>query len=189
MDKSKSWTCSFELFEGVELTVLLFVNIQNATNVLNEILRQPELYPVSLLNPKYVSGLHHVQIAANRALYSNKSKQLVTKSLNVELIYNMAAEKNMKQNLKKFGVSEESREVLVGLFNPSQETIDNLCKLIQGEQVDVKLAMDKKTYMDPTLIKKHFKISDAELQLGSLEEAVVGRVAMHGTNSKFSSIS
>lgn len=57
---------------------------------------------------------------------------------------------------------------------PEESKFTEICDLVQGELVEIGKLTDM---ADEKLIKKLYKVTDLELTVGSLVEAVVGRMA------------
>ena len=96
----------------------------------------------------------------------------------------------------RFGIADESDYLIAAKFDCSAEEEQRLCDLVDGTAVpvyvldngpaegDLKIircvnlnTCPRHVFM-PVNCRKHYKINDSELQVGSLEEAVVGRMAV-----------
>lgn len=84
-------------------------------------------------------------------------------------------------SLQRFGVTSKgdatcSQPLLVARFNATEEELFRIREAIKGEEVpvtDCKL----EEWADWSLIKQYYKIVDAELEVGTVEAAIVSRIA------------
>ena len=75
----------------------------------------------------------------------------------------------------RFGVNESCQHLLLARFNATPEELVTLRGLVKGEAVEV---AELPSLGDSALIRKYLKVLDAELTVGSLEDAVVNRIAI-----------
>ena len=76
---------------------------------------------------------------------------------------------------KKFGMGDKDTDILVvEIAEKDKSTMDSITQAVEGET----RSMDElKDVMDIALIKKLYKVTEEELTIGSLDEAVVCRIA------------
>ncbi|KAK2143482.1 hypothetical protein LSH36_838g01010 [Paralvinella palmiformis] len=76
---------------------------------------------------------------------------------------------------KIFGLDKSDEHLLVAEIHKVDEgTLSTLCSRIQGENIPLSRL---KEFTDVGLIKKVYKVTDEELNVGTLLEAAVGRMA------------
>jgi hypothetical protein len=74
------------------------------------------------------------------------------------------------------GDATRSHHLLVARFNATEEELSRIREAIKGEEAavtDCKL----EELADWSLIKQYYKIVDAELEVGTVEAAIVARIA------------
>lgn len=128
-----------------------------------------------VVKPTLILDPLQIAVAANKAALSQKFGKLTTKSINSELLYNLSISKNITQSLTKFGIDEDSKNVLVVVFEQGDEKKAEVMKSeIVGDFCDVK---EISQLSDIDLISKTYKIKDGELQVSALIDSVTSRIA------------
>ena len=118
-------------------------------------------------------------MAASRALLSAQSDSLTTNSTHSELVFNLSGSRNVTDSLRRFGVSNETTQLVVCAFDDAS-VLDNL--EVDGTQEDVDKIGDHLTADQITALKKLYKIQDTELEVSSLSDAIVCRIATKNVN-------
>ena len=76
---------------------------------------------------------------------------------------------------KKFGIGDKDTDVLViEMAEKDKSTMDSISQVIEGQATAID-GLENLT--DVALIKKWYKLTEEELDVGSLEEAVVCRIS------------
>ncbi|KFM83520.1 TP53RK-binding protein, partial [Stegodyphus mimosarum] len=83
---------------------LLYENIENIKEI-KELLLRNELN-AAVINPEFVYHKDQLLIACHRSLYNERTKQMKTKSLFTELLYNLYPNRRISESLKTLGVQE-----------------------------------------------------------------------------------
>ncbi|KAF0685263.1 Aste57867_22807 [Aphanomyces stellatus] len=169
----------FELFGGRTLHIAYFRDVKNSADLLQKILAQ-EL-DVALINADMVVSLFQVDVAASRALLSAQNHSLTTNTLHSELVFNLSGTRNVTDSLRRFGIGKDTTHLLVCAFDDAS-TIESVG--VDGVLSDV-VGIENAAHLSPdqlATLKKHYKIQDVELQVTSLVDAVVSRIATKNVN-------
>lgn len=76
-------------------------------------------------------------------------------------------------------MQDDSKAVLVGVFNPTDDIISKIDAIVKGERVDPKqLNSELSKLTDKEKLKNVFKIEKLESQVSSLLDSVVTRLAV-----------
>lgn len=128
---------------------------------------------------KQITSEQQVLAASIGAISSHLNSTLRTASLQLELVFQMSPTKKIRRSLETFGLSDETSNVLVVGFKPSEDATCTVKGLVLGDEVPLS---DLSGNNNPAsaifaAIKAEYKITDSELQLGSLDKAVISRIA------------
>jgi EKC/KEOPS complex subunit CGI121/TPRKB len=105
-----------------------------------------------------------------------KSGSLLTNSLHTDLIFNISGGRHIAAALNTFGVGDETKRLLLACINSSEANWQCLTEAVQGDRVPVP---EEGTIGDEATMKKAFKISSLELNVGSIADAALCRGALH----------
>jgi EKC/KEOPS complex subunit CGI121/TPRKB len=127
----------------------------------------------SVINAALVPDMFLLHAAARAALVAKQRESLKTRSLHAEVVVNIAGSKHIGESLGRFGVNDTCQHLLFARFNATPEEIESLRSRVQGEVV----ALDElPSLMNVELIRKYYKVTDEELVVGSLTDAVLNRI-------------
>ena len=161
---------TFELFPQATLHIALFSGVTNAADLKAAI---PNL-DCALMSTDLICSVQHILCAANRALHNEFRGEKKTRNLYTDLIYYLSPTTNIKESLQKWGVHEDSRNLLAVSF--SVEGMQQVQSAVQGVQEPIHRLSE---YCDFRAIQAAFEISDGELELDrSLTAAVYSRIAL-----------
>lgn len=80
-------------------------------------------------------------------------------------------------SLKEFGIRDDRPQFVVFIFDATDAHIERIRNLVKGNAVS--LTSDAfKALSNEAAIIKHYKVDKPELELGSLEDAVVNRIVV-----------
>ncbi|KAG7166777.1 EKC/KEOPS complex subunit TPRKB-like [Homarus americanus] len=185
---SMSVTVSLEDAAHSRCHILLYSKVENAAEVRQLIMKgQVE---ASLIKPAMVVDTFQVIVAANKAVRSLAAKKMVTRSVFAEIIFNLSPTKNVNivldfykpfsslmitDSLKNFGLGDGDTEILaVVLDEESGEKVKKLKSQIRGELTAVTEVLN---LTNQARVKQLYKVTDSELRVTSLLDAVVSRMA------------
>lgn len=150
--------------------------VENVTNV--PYLRENVIngkFNCCLVKPAIIVSPLQIAVAANKAAISQISGNLITKSLNSELLFNLSSSKNISQSLQTFGVTDKDQDCLVVVFHQGENKTEDIKSEINGEFLDI---VNLSKFTDQKLIQKTYKIGDEELKMSTLASSVVSRIAV-----------
>ncbi|KAL6762483.1 kinase binding protein CGI-121-domain-containing protein [Haematococcus lacustris] len=158
------------------LHAVLFENVNNAKQLRAQLDAGELPCSAALINACAVPHLSLLQSAAHKALHSKATAALHTKNLHTELVYNLSSSKHIGESLRRFGVGDDSRSLLLACFGTSKERVAALGTCVQGQPAPLtRLA----TLADLDTLKRWYKLTDKELALpGGLVDAVLTRIAL-----------
>ncbi|CAL8470265.1 g9807 [Coccomyxa elongata] len=159
---------------GQQLSIWLFRNVRNAKAIQQQLVAgslEPEL---AFINANLVPDLLVVQAAAQKALAAHLRGSLRTRSLHAELVYNLSGSKHVGQSLQRFGLSEDTDQILVASFHMDDTDAAKVLSIVEGEPADLHTLS---SLTDLATVKKVYKIVPPELDVGTLADAICCRIA------------
>lgn len=161
------------LYCDCTISFALFDDVKNAEELRKCVMNGE--FEATLLKTTMIADVFQVLTAANRALHLQKIGKMTTKNVHSEVLYCLAATKNISDSFRKFGIGDADTSVFVVVLNDTDNrTMDLIQSKVQGTQLP---AEDVKKFTDETLVKRTFKITEAELSVNSLTDILVSKVA------------
>ena len=165
------------------LTLFLVKECENAATLRSSILQGGTDLPaeVALIDASMILDPVIVHAAAGMALQQHMSttQTLKSKTLHSELVFSLAGSKHIGRSLAMFGIKDDSKNLLVAMFDASAEAVDALLASIEGhivtEESEIRQELD--SICDRAEVCKAYKISDVELEVGSITDAILCRIA------------
>jgi EKC/KEOPS complex subunit CGI121/TPRKB len=170
------------------LSVFLVRNISNAAAVRADILTSAaneskgasgsdKSVDAAFIDASLIPSLAVLRSAA--AMTCQTLPALKTKTIHAELVWSLSGNRHIGRALSTFGVQDMSRDVLVAKFDATEAELEELRGRVEGDKVEGLEAVEAalREVCDTAKVKKVYGIHDAELEIGNLEEAVVGRIA------------
>lgn len=124
------YTCALDPETGTTIKIYLIKDVKNVETIRNNIING--IWNCAVIKPSLILDLFQVVVAANRAVLSEKTKSLVTKTVYSEILYNLSLSKNISQSLTKFGIEKDNTILVCFLVNDIGET-EEIIKEIEGE--------------------------------------------------------
>ncbi|KAI8112215.1 hypothetical protein M9434_003539 [Picochlorum sp. BPE23] len=176
-----SMMMTFDAFPEHTLSIFLVPQLVNARE-LRQSLMSGTLEPeAALIDAGTLAHLLIVKAAAGLALQHHAHGTLRTKTLHSELVYSLSGSKHIGSSLGTFGIKDDTACLLVAKFDASDEDMDALRNLVVSNECVLEEEEDINAYIDmcrdEKAIAKAYKIVDQELQIGSLVDAIVCRIA------------
>lgn len=164
-------TAVMEIAGGHQLHVLVFESVTNAADVCQWV-RQPAA-DFAAMDARAI--LHPVQLAAAalQAVHAAANGKLATHHVHSEIVYAVSASKQINDAFRRFGASESSTRLVLATFEG--QAADRLRERVHGTQVDVATLSSA---CDEALVRKLYKVSEAETRVGPLLDAIVTRIAL-----------
>ena len=105
----------------------------------------------SFINASVVGGLLPLQVAAHKALVAHARGCMTTRLLHSELVFNLSPSKHISEGLKRYGIGEDTRHLLVARFDATQLDMDALRGLVSGAPAPIS---DLEALVDKSLLSK-----------------------------------
>ncbi len=135
----------------------------------------------ALIDARAIAHLLVVKAAAGLVLQHHTHGTLKTKTLHSELVYSLSGSKHIGSSLGTFGIKDDTTSLLVAKFDASdgdmhalRNLVDATESILEGEE-DIRAHIEKGC--DDKVITKAYKIVDQELQIGTLVDAILCRIA------------
>ncbi|KAH7962007.1 hypothetical protein HPB52_013961 [Rhipicephalus sanguineus] len=158
-------------------SILLFGNVANCGE-LRQLVLSGSLQ-VCLIRASLVADIFQVQCAVAKALANQSNGRMKTRSLLSEILYVLGPTGSIGDSLRQMGAQDaDSTIVVVRLDDPGDCHLKTLTERIKGHQ----LPMDSiPQFTDTQALAKLFKVTEKELTVGTLLDAVVTRIALKDT--------
>ncbi|XP_045771420.1 EKC/KEOPS complex subunit Tprkb-like [Maniola jurtina] len=126
------YECDLDPDTNTSLKVYLFKDVKNVETIRKNVIKG--LWKCSIIKPSLILDVFQVAVAANRAVLSEKTQTMVTKTVHSELLYNLSLTKNISQSLSKFGIEKDNSLLVCFLINDDGDVSQDIVKEIDGEQ-------------------------------------------------------
>ncbi|XP_075234931.1 EKC/KEOPS complex subunit TPRKB-like [Lycorma delicatula] len=172
---------SFNLDFNYTLYCNLAVGVKNLKDVKKSVINGD--LKCALINPKYIIDVFQIAVAANRAIVTQNTDKLLTKTIYTEIIYNLSPSKTIKDAIANFGVNDVDTSFLVCVVGNSaaecEKTANEVCKKIDAT-FKFPSSYELKNLTDENTVLKCYKISPEELKVSNLLNSVVTRISSKG---------
>ncbi|XP_056429651.1 EKC/KEOPS complex subunit TPRKB [Hyla sarda] len=168
-------TYHLELFPQYKVTMLLFHNVKNASQLRKKAMAGS--IEGALLTPGMIIDPLQVLTAINKAIHLQLLGKMKTRTLNSEIIFNLSPTNNISEAFKKFGLSDSDSGVLVVLTDDGTRSLNSqeLISHVEGQQVPL---ADLAQLTDFAQVKKVYKITTEEEKMGSILDAIICRMSV-----------
>ncbi|XP_029840864.2 EKC/KEOPS complex subunit TPRKB [Ixodes scapularis] len=158
-------------------SILLFADVQNSAQLTQ--MAVDGAISACVVRASLIVDLFQLQCAVQKALANRRNGTMKTRSILSEILYQLAPTKNISDSLKQLGAHENDTSVVVVLVDdPDDKHCAKLLESARGERAPLEKLS---ALSDPQALRKLFKITDKELAVGSLLDAVVTRMAVKDT--------
>ncbi|XP_051176757.1 EKC/KEOPS complex subunit TPRKB-like [Leptopilina boulardi] len=161
------------------ITLALFNNVKNTEQV-RQCLISGKIQ-CCLLKPSLIIDPFQIVVAANKAVCSEIFGELVTKTVFMEILYNLSMTKSISKALKLFGSENNDTSILAVFIHENKENeketiMKNFTNIIQGEEISInKIGIE---FSNVEEIKKIYKITETELQVSSMVDLIATRISV-----------
>jgi len=117
-----------------------------------------------------------VVVAANKAIHSSLHEKMKTRGIHTEVIYNLSPSHNISESLKNFGIQDTDTNLLLiciyekGVGNKVESYVNE----VDGTQCQME---ELQSFTDVNALKQLYKVTEEELKIGALSDAIVCRIA------------
>ena len=155
-----------------ELAVWTFADVANAEEV-RAAVRDGTL-ECAVLDARAIASLACVELAAYKAALACERGAMVTRAVHSELVFCLSPTRHISEAFRRFGGDENTRALIVCKFDANDEDLERVRSVVKGELV----AFDARPAVDEAALKKWYKVHENELEIGSLADAVLSRIAI-----------
>jgi EKC/KEOPS complex subunit CGI121/TPRKB len=113
-------------------------------------------------------------LAAYKAALACERGAMVTRAVHSELVFCLSPTRHISEAFRRFGGDENTRALIVCKFDANDEDLERVRSVVKGELV----AFDARPAVDEAALKKWYKVHENELEIGSLADAVLSRIAI-----------
>lgn len=99
-----------------------------------------------------------------------------TRIVFTEIVYNMSPSRNISKALKRFGIADDSSDILIVLPNPTAQALTQIRDAVHGDEQS-NIPESLANLSDLKKIASVYALSDQELRNGSVLDSVVSRMA------------
>ncbi|CAE1238931.1 CGI121 [Acanthosepion pharaonis] len=136
-------------------------------------------FEAALLKTSMIQNPFQAITAANKALHQRQNNRMITKNIHSEILFCLSPLKGISDSFRKFGVSDDDKSVFVAVVDDRQhKVLKQIVEKVQGKLHDM---TDLESLCDVANIKKIYKVTAEEMQVGPLVDALVTRIAMKDT--------
>lgn len=159
---------------GHSLTVLLFRDVSNASELKEQVLKGLFKPECSLINASLVPDALVLRAAAHKAAAAQQRGALRTRSVHAELVFNLSGSKHIGETLGRYGIGPDCRHVLAARFDATPDEAAAIPKLVAGTLAPLS---ELAALADVALLTKYLKPTREELSVGSMAEAQLMRMS------------
>lgn len=167
---SKYYTCALDPETKTTIKILLFKDVENVETIRNNIIKG--VWNCAVIKPNLILDIFQVVVAANRAVLSERSNTMVTKTVYSEILYNLSLTKNISQSLSKFGIEKDNSILVCFLINNDNDNSEEIIKQIKGNLCSIS---DLSNFSSLKDIKSIYKLNNLKDD-GNLLDIIVSRM-------------
>lgn len=109
-------------------------------------------------------------------LFAERTASLKCRNMNIEIVYNLSAMRNISKALEAFGVNGSSSNVIVIVISPTPEKLNSIRNELSGTEV-CNIAEKLRSYNNEERVCNYYGISEYELVNSTLLDTIVSRIA------------
>ncbi|CAH2106846.1 unnamed protein product [Euphydryas editha] len=160
------YTCALDPETGTIIKIYLIKDVKNVEMIRSNIINGA--WRCAVIKPSLILDVFQVVVAANRAVLSEKTKTMVTKTVYSEILYNLSLTKNISQSLSKFGIEKDNSILVCFLINDVDEN-EEIIKQIDGKLCPLS---DLSTFTNVKDIKSVYKLNNLKSDVNLLDVIV-----------------
>lgn len=155
----KEYSVILDSCTGSKLTIKLFKDVQNMTDIKQDVISGK--LKCCVVKPNLIVHPMQIVIAANKAAVAEHFGNMITRTVYSETLFNLSPTKNVSKSLLLFGIDDKYTTVLVAVIskvddeNYSSSTFD----LINGVECDID---ELDSIVDYNLVKKTYGLTNTD---------------------------
>ena len=181
---------SFPAHPGRALHVEVFTQVSNAPTLLADL--QARKLKASLIRLDRVASTFALLSAAKRALHCSKHGTMKTRAEETELLFNLSVSNSISYAFRTWGISDDTKEVVVCMWNPSEDEVRALREIVRGERIQegegaggqVAAAIDAMDDAKREDLVKLYKLRPKELALMSVADCISNILSIRSFKSR-----
>ena len=157
--------------EEIPVYIMAFKDVKNAKD-LKPMLMDGSIN-AALVSAKKIVSSFQLLVASNIALHNLLDGSMKTKNINSEIIFSLSPGKQISEAFRSFGVAAGDTAVAAVAVS-DRARLEPLCQALDGTAVHPDQMSE---LCDQSAVIKQYSVTEKELALGTLEAAVVSRIA------------
>ncbi|KAF2437514.1 CGI-121-domain-containing protein, partial [Karstenula rhodostoma CBS 690.94] len=160
--------------------IALFTHVRNAPTLRSQLLSSNPAFDYAFLDASTLLSPTHLLLAAQLALHAHLTHRAKTRTPHSELVFRLHPNNNIGEAYRKFGIADESSEVLVVKFGGMGDGVTaegvgtHLGEVVEGEVVSIGEGMEEVAmFADVGKIRKIYKLGEAGAKGKGKKGAVV----------------
>lgn len=165
-------------FTNFESRVRLY-GFQSVTNCRDLVTLTSDQSRVAIVDLSMVCSEFHIKTAVCKALTNEETGCMKTKSISAEVLYQLSPTTKINESIKQYGASESSSLIAVVIID-NDPVGDNILAKVEGKPLELALLSGSEfcTGEKTESIIKFFRLSHLEVQVSTLEAAVITHLAI-----------
>ncbi|CAG5116933.1 unnamed protein product [Candidula unifasciata] len=173
MDKTYVRKIKHALYSDSTITLALFVGLESCKDLKQAVMNGA--VEAALLKTSKIVDPFQVLVAANKAIHLQRTNAMVTKNVHSEVLFCLSPSKYISDSFRFFGVSDTDTSVFVAVVDDKEdETITKVSEILGKMPSDLEQVSE---IADTELISKAYKLTEEELSVFAILDAVVSRIA------------
>lgn len=116
-----------------------------------------------------------VLTAANKAVHLSQTNNMTTKNVHSEILFCLSPSKNISESFRSFGAADSDTTVFVAIVDDVEDkTLTRISEILGQSPGDIE---EVASLADLELIKKAYKLTEEELSVNAMLDALVSRIA------------
>ncbi|XP_043201501.1 EKC/KEOPS complex subunit TPRKB-like [Amphibalanus amphitrite] len=157
--------------EDIPVYIMTFKDVKNVKE-LKPMLMDGRIN-AALVSAKKIVSPFQLLVATNIALHNQLDGTMKTKNINSEIIFSLSPGKQISEAFRSFGAGPGDTAVAAVAVS-DRSRLEPLCQALQGTAVPPEQLAQ---LADEQAVIKQYAVTEQELTVGTLEQAVVSRIA------------
>ncbi|BFZ18310.1 hypothetical protein BsWGS_21349 [Bradybaena similaris] len=174
MDNKADFTkIKHALYNDSTISLALFVGLESCKDLKQAVMTGT--IEAALLKTTMIVDPFQVLVAANKAVHLHHTSSMTTKNVHSEILFCLSPSKNISESFRSFGVSDADTSVFVAVVNDHEDqTLTKVSEILGKIPTPLEEVSE---IADTQLITKVYKLTEEELSVYAILDAVVSRIA------------